>query len=409
MNTAVYYPHFCPTAEWLRRAALLWDQVYVLDPVGTLHSPEVERLDEALGGVLQRVDPWRLGEPEVSNLVLDGLGNWLELRAREMGTRATSEESFRELETLLPRTKVPEGPVIDMLKAHGVLQVEEQTVDVELPVWEVDEFYARYMESPMLISEPAPGSDHEKYEALSRRWQNAELKGDVRKAERLRAKAEAIRSRNLTTVQDHSTSYRLPTGVAREYLALCAAGIAAADGRDVVSAGEPWIEPVMSSDPALRGEVAFGLLELVLPEDIDTIADSDLATFRAESATKRLTWQAEIQQLVDTYAAAASVDSYLRVREQLIELANERVEETKRLYRSANLRTATEALSISLTPPALATFAASALGIGLIGPIGLSAALSLIAAERVLEWRSVQRAHRNSPWSYVLDITDLST
>jgi hypothetical protein len=104
-------------------------------------------------------------------------------------------------------------------------------------------------------------------------------------------------------------------------------------------------------------------------------------------------------------AEVASVDTYNTLKAQLVELASERVEQTKRAYRNARFGLSTQALGVSLTPPALVTAAASALHIGLLGPIGLSAALSLFAAGKVIEWRQARADRDRSPWSYVLDLS----
>ena len=121
--------------------------------------------------------------------------------------------------------------------------------------------------------------------------------------------------------------------------------------------------------------------------------------------TEKLSFQAEVQNLVQTFGGVASVDTYETVKSQLVDMAKQRIEQTRTTYRKARLDVTVQALNVSLTPPALATAAASALHIGLLAPVGLSAVLSLFAASKVIEWRNARSEQQNSPWSYVLDVS----
>lgn len=57
MNTVVYYPHTCPTPDWLRLASLCWDKIYTVTPDGNyLGSQESYIVNKALGGILEHIN-----------------------------------------------------------------------------------------------------------------------------------------------------------------------------------------------------------------------------------------------------------------------------------------------------------------------------------------------------------------
>jgi hypothetical protein len=297
--------------------------------------------------------------------------------------------------------------VLRVLRQRGLSREEHRPVQSQISRWELRTFQAaESAEAGRAASDPpAPGSDHERYEELRRLATMADSNGDSGSARLWRAEADAIRVRNLVTVTNDDMTPYLPRDIALHYLSLCAARIARDLGRDVVTNQERFTDVVLTSDAQLRGEVATALLEAYVPDGLYTMDPARLAECRAELSAKRLAFQAEIQSLVDSLSKAASVDTYNTVKAQLIELANERVEQTKRAYRNSQFGLSTQALGVSLTPPALFTAAASALHIGLLGPIGLSAALSLFTAVKVIEWRQARADRERSPWSYVLDLS----
>ena len=83
MNTVIYYPDV-PTPEWLRLAALSWDQVYLLSfhgPPGI--GPSLRELDHALGGVLRVIDgdAFKRSHPELKHR----LREWILSRTKGLG------------------------------------------------------------------------------------------------------------------------------------------------------------------------------------------------------------------------------------------------------------------------------------------------------------------------------------
>jgi hypothetical protein len=447
VNTAIYYPHFYPSATWLRLAALLWDRVYTMQLEGTPPPPDdFTALNESLGGV------WSIAYPfdematiskETSVLVETGqerwdkvlkvyvrprrrerqtvqygvtmddivrsdemvqkFARWLDFRSERLREQMTASSDDLGILKALPRGKFS-GPVEELLRSRGLLRAEGQNVDIQMPKWEVPEFEHRGVESLYKPVKPRAGSAHENYLRLEDRASEAKYKGDIQAAEQLHAMAEDVRRRNLVTVKDTAYTYYLPRDVALHYLSLCADELAQLGKRDVVTDRRQFTDTLFGSDEELRGEVAAAILEAYVPEDLATIDPAQIAECRTQLSASRLKFQAEVQTLVQTFGEVASVDTYEMVKSQLVEIANERIEQTKTTYRKAKLDVTAQALSVSLTPPALATAAASALHIGLLAPAGLSAALSLFAASKVIEWRNARSERHNSPWSYVLDV-----
>jgi hypothetical protein len=81
----------------------------------------------------------------------------------------------------------------------------------------------------------------------------------------------------------------------------------------------------------------------------------------------------------------------------------EQIEETKKMYQRAKLEMAIKTFGLTLTPPAIVASIASALGIGIFAPAGIAAALSVFAAQLLLDWDKAESEKSKSPWSYVLD------
>ena len=92
-----------------------------------------------------------------------------------------------------------------------------------------------------------------------------------------------------------------------------------------------------------------------------------------------------------------------KVKDRIIELAKERVEETKKTYERAKLEMIIKTFGVSIAPPAIVASVASALGIGLFAPGGIAAAFSIFAAGKLIEWDQARSERNKSPWSYVLD------
>lgn len=148
MNTAIYYPHFYPSATWLRLAALLWDRVYTMQLRDTPPPPDdLTALNESLGGVWAIAHPFDematiseetsvLAEtgPERWDKVLEvemvqKFARWLDFRSERLREQMTASSDLGILNglTALPRGKVS-GPVEELLYSRDLLRREGQKV-----------------------------------------------------------------------------------------------------------------------------------------------------------------------------------------------------------------------------------------------------------------------------------------
>src|SRR5450631_2798812 len=81
MNTVLYYPHLFPPAEWLRLAALCWDEVHILRPAGSPETPDdLAKLDAALGGILR---PAQLSDDVIDVQLIETFKDWLNTATKD--------------------------------------------------------------------------------------------------------------------------------------------------------------------------------------------------------------------------------------------------------------------------------------------------------------------------------------
>ncbi|WP_370264740.1 hypothetical protein [Streptomyces sp. V4I8] len=345
--------------------------------------------------------PVTSGELLRSEEILQQFAEWLDLRSERLMREMTPGPW--ELASLYA-DKV-RGPLERLLRERGFLHVERQQVDVQISAWEVPAFERRYFEADVgRLVEPEPGSAHEEYERLIRQVEIHESDGDTESASRILSIAEQIRQGNLVTVTDTAETYILPKDIAFHFLSLCANRLAQLGKRDIVTDRQEFTDVALYSDAGLRGDVASAVLQAYLPKNLATADPAQIADCRERLSSERLRFQAGVQSLVTEFTEVSSVDSYQTLKRQLAEIANERIDATKRAYRKAKLDVTQQALTISLTPPALAAAAASALHIGVLAPASVLTTLSLFAASGVIDWRSAQTGHAQSPWSYVLSM-----
>lgn len=161
-------------------------------------------------------------------------------------------------------------------------------------------------------------------------------------------------------------------------------------------------------DYSVRGEVATTVLQAYLPKDLSNLEVERIAEFREEFAAQRLAYQTAVQSLVDEATKVASEGELESLKASIVELAKEKVDDTRRAYRRANQEMVVKAVGVSLTPPAIATSIGSALGIGIFGPAGIVAALSILGAKLLLDRDKANAERAKSPWSYVLDSAQLA-
>jgi hypothetical protein len=193
---------------------------------------------------------------------------------------------------------------------------------------------------------------------------------------------------------------------ALHYLSLCASQAANDAKRDLVADGVNFMDAVFY-DYAIAGEVGTTVLQAYLPEDFLSLEPARIAEFRQEFAVQRLEYQSAVQEIVADYTGVASEGELETVKGRIVDLAKQKVDDTQKTYQRANKRMALKAFGMTLTPPAIATFIGSALGIGIFAPAGIVAAASLFGAGLLIDHEEAKSERDNSPWSYVLDAAKL--
>jgi hypothetical protein len=201
----------------------------------------------------------------------------------------------------------------------------------------------------------------------------------------------------------------LPKDLGFHYLSLAAEKAAQSGNRDLAADSSEFTDVLFHDARSAQAAVAVTTLEAHLPADFDRVDIAQLAEVRAELAAGRLRYQAAIGALVNELGAVASEGELARVQAAIVEIASEKVHETKAAYDRAKVKTAIEGVGVTLTPPAIATTIASALGIGIFAPAGVAIALSLFGTGAYLKWQEARAAKAASPWSYVLDIASKTT
>lgn len=129
-----------------------------------------------------------------------------------------------------------------------------------------------------------------------------------------------------------------------------------------------------------------------------------LAELRSELAANRLRFQAAVQGVVEEFQGVASEGEPHAISLQIVDIAKERVEATRKTYRRSKVSTAVRAVGMTLTPPAIASTVASALGIGIFEPASIAIAVSLFGADALSKQGEARAKRAESPWSYVLDV-----
>lgn len=361
MNTVVYYPHVWPRLKWLKVGALCWDKVYLLGPgVGAGYYVPIPEVENFVNALPEFVDI----KTQVGDIVDDELAQrfqqWVMTRKQQLRAQVT-DESQRLF------------GVYDEKFSHPIRT--EQT----LLSWLIEEGLARIEE---------PDRRNPKYH-YDQEWGMFDSE---------------IGASNFVS----DTKVYLPKDIALHYLALAASKAAQDGNRDLAADQETFTDVVFYSARTARSIVASSVLEAYLPADLDRLEASRIADIRMELSAKRLEFQAATQQLVDEFLEVSSEGELANVQTSISALARERVERTQAIYRRAKLQTLVESVGVTLTPPALLTSVASALGIGVFGPAGIGAALSLFGAGILLKSLSARAERAQSPWSYVLDVSKMS-
>lgn len=434
MLDAIYYPYFQPPASWLRRAALCWNTVYRFRPHDAPpDSEDLVALDSELGGVLDSIRDF--SGVDVGDELLD----WVDANLSRWRTAPHAAASPGDPLAGLWRSKFPSGGLIDALAERGLAVINHEPTLHEMAEWEVPEWKSRHRETLMEAVDvehkdpdepdgilrlsfpfeaPHPGSPQYRHAVLKAKSWNAWRRGDKLTSRQLEAEADALRERHLVNVRDTVSVVMLPEELAEHYLALVAREFAARRGAVPVAARAQYIDVVTHAYRSVHGRVAEGLLNLYLPQDIDDLEPARLREVRDELAHRRRYFHAEIDGLIgqlvpdtprgDSGEQASDRDRLARnvaaAERDLIALGHEQVQAVQAAYRKARLEAAVVPMGLTLTPPAVFAALGSALGIGLLGPLGVGAAVG-VALQAVRLGRGAADAHRaSSAWSYVLDV-----
>jgi hypothetical protein len=130
MNTVLYYPHLYPPTEWLRVAALCWDEVYTLLPPEAPDMPEeVARLDAALGKVLR---PASIKELQNDRDIADKFEAWLDDSDGDQNASAAKSNSEEWFALLRPKVHMD---LEDKLNRRGVIRYGSTRERVRVPRW----------------------------------------------------------------------------------------------------------------------------------------------------------------------------------------------------------------------------------------------------------------------------------
>lgn len=121
---------------------------------------------------------------------------------------------------------------------------------------------------------------------------------------------------------------------------------------------------------------------------------------------QRLQYQAAIKSIVDQITNSTSEGELESAKRRAKEAAEDNIETTKKIYQRARTQTMLTTLGIyvATTAPALAGFLTSALGIGILEPIGITAMLSLTTTKSFLDMKKATQEKNQSPWSYILEL-----
>jgi hypothetical protein len=367
MNTVVYYPYITPRPDWLKLAALCWDKVYrLVPPQGWSSDPAVVKdLDETLGGILDSINVQEsIGRQEYFS-IYDQLWRWLDEQNEQEDKWVNSEYSPEAQTAIFSIYTDSYGErFVKGLRRRGLPYEIGTTADI--------------VQRPELSTFAVSG-------------------GDI-----ILPDGSTVRSDPWRESEHRMPVIDLPEDVALHYLSLCASQAAKAERRDLVADRMRFTDAVFY-DYSVRGEVATTILEAFLPEDFFNLEPKRIADFRNEFSARRLKYQTAVQDIVDQYMNTASEGTLESVKKQIEDLAKEEINETKKTYQRANQKMVLQTLGMSLTPPALATFIGSALGIGIFAPAGIVAAVSLFGAKLLLDRDEAKAERDKSPWSYVLD------
>jgi hypothetical protein len=442
------YPNILIDKQWLKLTALYWDNIYVIASNQLLeyvsaaeetYIAEIEQLSQTLDLPLHHV----LVEDLWSSDMDEEFRKWIDKNSNVL----TSKSAVTRYE-LLWEDKKPLffSGAFALLESMGlVVNTPGEKHKVRIPIWEhhlrLPEEYLGTAESEppatklFVLERSRRNMPHpKKAERAARRVRRSEVRVHSREvlvrpearlalARFVRARRSAERAPDSTTrdllqqevdriyeeslveieTQDRSLM-EMRADIASEYFARIALAAAERYGADLFANNEYFARTALLQKATLGTDVAIGTLKAFIPKDVEAMTPEQIGELRKSSKTQRLRYQKEISSLIKEYGVLTSESRFVALKRRLIDLASERVEETRQAYKHLKLETVLRSFGVALTPPALASGLASILGTGIFAPAAIAAAVGLFAAQTLLSVDRARLEREKSAWSYILNL-----
>lgn len=401
MNRIIYYPYTYPTIEWLKLAALYWKIVNTLTSKDSPEMPlDLRRTSEQLGDILKPIDVGDVTNEDVGKEFL----SWIDDEKDPSWKASQSDRLIRFTPTL--RRKMPYSEIVRELARRGLLIERTHRSTVKVPIW-----WHRYGQleparNPSTFARD-PWMDDPDYKELERIQDEAADAPTPAEYDNGIKKAEQFYRAHLVEVPTEETFLYVDQQMISHYWAICASHYATEQGIDLIADGSNYTRSIFNKAKALESEIALDTIEAYVPKNIEEIDTGKIVDFRNEHEIARVKFQKAIHDLTRDFSQTFSEKEFAYNKKILLEMAKERVEETTKTYRRAKIEICLKAFEFGFAPPAILTFIASALGIGIFAPAAIAASVGLFGVKVFLEHNKVKQTVKDSPWSYVLDSSKL--
>ena len=377
MNSVVYYPYLVPSLEWLKMSSLCWDNIYVLHPGNSISfSKEIKDANIDLGSVIKTLDTQIIGRSED---VFEAFLQILEKKGKYFDTSNISDSSEDlQLFNIFPGKFPPN--LFQKLKDNNLIIYEG-----DKRIGNKRSFYRTGFESKNLFD----------IEPFRKEIRDGEGKLDFIKR---------MKSEGRSVEQKFSSAIYLPSEIALHYLSLCASKAAALKKADLYGASDIYFETTTSFSNKSFGHIIQNVVGAYIPENINTLSCKTIGEIRETLAEKRLVFQSEIQNLCKKLSDISSEDDLEILKMKIENIAKDRINETQKTFRENKIKLVIKSIGISLTPPALANYIASALSIGMLEPAGIGLSVALFTGNTIFEYNKAKSDYNNNAWSYITDL-----
>lgn len=348
----------------------------MLHPGNSIPFPqEIENANNDLGRIIKPLDTQIIGSSED---IVDAFLNFLEKKGNRININQISDSNEdMQLFRFFPG-KLPPN-LYEKLKENNLIIYEGDNRTVGKK-----SFYSIGGESkPLLDIDPLN-----------------EIKEGESKLEFLRR----MRNEGRLIEQKHSSEIYLPSEVALHYLSLCASKAATIKKADLYGANDDFFDTTISSSNRATVNVMHNIVNAYVPENLSELTPKAIGEIREELAEKRLLFQSEIQSLSKKFTDISSEDELETLKRRIENIARDRINETQKSFRDNKIKMVLKSIGISLTPPALAGYIASALSIGILEPVGIGLSIALFSGNTILEYNKAKSDYNNNAWSYIIDL-----